>query len=117
MATFEEINKLAIATPFRERVQSAIIAVSESVLAGTSRVFEGTPTVTLSWNAMIARVNLARSVQGSPSALVEVFARKCANNGTINGAGIVNGTVTYYGAMDTDILYVVGFTWNEVAGV
>ena len=115
MATYEELNKLATDTHFRERVQSAIIAVSESVLAGTSRDFGG--GVVLSWSAMLARVNLARSVQGSPSALVEIFSRKCANNGTINGSGIVSGTVTYYGNMDNDILYVVGFTWNEVAGV
>ena len=115
MATFQEINLLASDTQFRNRVQSAVIAVSESILASTSRDFGG--GVILPWSAMLARVNLARSVQGSPSALVEIFARKCANNGTINGSGIVSGTVTYYGNMDNDILYVVGFTWNEVAGV
>jgi len=117
MATYEEINKLALDTHFRERVQSAIVTVSESILAGTSRDFGGSPPVILPWSAMIARINLARSVQGSPGALVEIFSRKCANNGTINGSGIVSGTVTYYGNMDNDILYVVGFTWNEVAGV
>ena len=115
MATQEEIHKLATDTKFRERIQSTIIAVSESVLAGTSRDLGG--GVVLPWSAMMARVSLARSVQGSPGALVEIFARKCANNTTINTAGIVGGEVTYYANMDNDIIFVVSATWNEVAGV
>lgn len=117
MATLLEQYRVGESTRLRERVLAAVIRTAAAVrVAGPARP-EGGGNMT---PARIAkRQQLALTAMVQPEALVAPFARQCADNGTIQGA------VTYDGAgapnvdavPDGDIIYVVGVSWDLVAGV
>lgn len=99
MSSYLNVNELAESRTFRGRIQAAIAVHAAGVLAET-----GKPT-----GQAAKRRELALAVLADPAPKVNAFVWLVVTNGTVRESGHAVG--------DTDLEWVVGWAWDQVAGV
>lgn len=99
MTSYLNINELAASITFRGRVQAALAVKAAAVLTE-----EDLPT-----GQAAKRRQLAESTLVDPAPLVNRFIWLVVTNGTIRSKGM--------DATDQDLEWVIGWAWDQAAGV